>query len=193
MNENSNREFKKIKSLKFLYEINADGTILRNVKSKKQYAIRLDMHHSNKGYYASFLRVKEDGTLKTKRVMIHRLVAECWLGDCPEGMTVDHIDRNTHNNHYSNLRYATQSQQMKNRALGSHVIKQATENCLNHSLNVLAKSVSIINQKTKEKISFRSYTKASEYLAETYNKTVDHIRYKFKKKRSCIYDYDVIY
>ena len=34
MNNNSNLEFRKIKSLQFLYEINENGTIIRNVKSK---------------------------------------------------------------------------------------------------------------------------------------------------------------
>ena len=43
---NSNLEFRKIKSLDFLYEINENGTIFRNVKSKKQNKIKLDMHHS---------------------------------------------------------------------------------------------------------------------------------------------------
>jgi hypothetical protein len=39
---NSNLEFRKIKSLKFLFEINENGTIVRNVKSKKQAMIYRD-------------------------------------------------------------------------------------------------------------------------------------------------------
>lgn len=46
---NSNLEFRKIPSLDFLYEVNSNGTILRNVKSKKQSKIVLDMHHANNG------------------------------------------------------------------------------------------------------------------------------------------------
>ena len=34
-----NREFRKIPSLKFLYEVSEDGRIFRNVKSKKQNKI----------------------------------------------------------------------------------------------------------------------------------------------------------
>ena len=41
-NENANLEFRKIKSLLFLYEINSNGTIVRNVKSKKRTKIQSD-------------------------------------------------------------------------------------------------------------------------------------------------------
>ena len=50
----SNLEFRKIPSLKYLYEISEDGRIMRNAKSKKQIAIRLDTHHSQPGYYAAW-------------------------------------------------------------------------------------------------------------------------------------------
>ena len=58
---NSNLEFRKIKSLSYLYEINSNGTILRNVKSKRQIKIFLDMHHSKKGYYSAFICIKKKG------------------------------------------------------------------------------------------------------------------------------------
>ena len=124
---NSNLEFRKIKSLKFLYEINENGTILRNIKSKKQLKIKLDFHHSEKGYYVSMIHNHSIGEGKTKRVMIHRIVAECWLGDCPCGYEVDHIDRNSHNNNFRNLRYVSKSEQMKNRD-HSNISKKGKEN-----------------------------------------------------------------
>jgi hypothetical protein len=185
----SNREFRKIKSLQFLYEINGDGTILRNVKSKKHIKIKLDLHHSKVGYYSAWVSIKG----KVHRVSIHKAVAECWLGDCPEGYEVDHIDRNSHNNNYTNLRYVTHSQQMKNRVLGDRIIEQAINNCLQHSLTCLAKPTILINTLTNEKLEFRSMTKASEYLASLYNKNVDYIRSKMKQCRSHIYDFEVIY
>lgn len=184
---NSNLEFRKIKSLKYLYEVNENGTIFRNVKSKKQNKIVLDMHHSKNGYYKTMVHLKEG----TKRIMLHKVVAECWLGECPRGYEVDHINRDTHNNHYTNLRYVTHSEQMKNRKLGEHVIEQAKRNCLNHSLTVLAKPVTIKNE--NETVSFRSYAKCAEYLAKIYNKRPKQIAWKLTEKRHHIYDYEIFY
>ncbi len=185
--QKANLEFRKIKSLDFLYEISEDGRILRNVKSKRQIKIFLDMHHSLTGYYAAFICRKGE----VKRLMIHTLVAECWLGDRPKGMEIDHIDRNAHNNHYSNLRYVNHSEQMKNRVMSDRVIKIATNNCVNHSLTYIARPVQIIGR--NENKTFRSMTKCAEHLAEIYGHKPEQFRYKLKKRRHHIYDYDIIY
>ena len=187
MKNNSNLEFRKIKSLNYLYEINENGTILRNIKSKKQLKIFLDKHHSKQGYFMSFVSIKG----KVKRLTIHKLVAECWLGERPEGYVIDHIDRNTKNNHYSNLRYCTVSENMKNRVLGEHVIKQATKNCYEYTMKYVAKKVKI-KKETFEK-EFPSMVECSKYLGKEYNVKSESIRAKLKKRRSHIYDYDIIY
>lgn len=190
MNTNSNLEFRKIKSLKFLYEINENGTIFRNVKSKKQLKIKLDYHHSKDGYYVTFVHIggrSEDSEII--RVMIHRAVAECWLGDCPEGMEVDHIDRNSHNNHYTNLRYVTKSEQMKNRD-HSRISETGKKN-LEKARRERSKSVEIICN--EEKIKFNSYAECSRFLEKKYNKPSEHFRHKLKNRRKHIYDCDIIY
>ena len=190
MNENSNIEFRKIKSLNFLYEVNENGTIFRNVKSKKQSKIKLDMHHSKIGYYVTFVHIGgRSENAKIIRVMIHRVVAECWLGDIPDGMEVDHIDRNPHNNDYRNLRYVTKSEQMKNRD-HSNISKKGTENLENARRNRM-KSVTLI--KEGEKLHFESFSECSRYLADIFDKTFEHIRHKLKNHRSFIYGYQVVY
>lgn len=45
---------------------------------------------------------------------IHRLLYELFVGPIPDGMVVDHADRNSLNNQLSNLRLATQSQNVAN-------------------------------------------------------------------------------
>ncbi|CAL6086945.1 Conserved_hypothetical protein [Hexamita inflata] len=62
----------------------------------------------NQGYY----RIHIDGV----SIHIHRLVAEAFLGECPEDCEVDHIDRCRVNNQVSNLRYITHSHNCMNRS-----------------------------------------------------------------------------
>ena len=189
MNDNSNLEFRKIKSLNFLYEVNENGTIFRNVKSKKQLKIKLDMHHSNTGYYMTLVHNQSINDGNCKRVMIHRVVAECWLGDCPDDCEVDHIDRNPHNNDYRNLRYVTKNEQMKNRDY-SKIAAQGSKN-LEIARKLRAKPVRITSENDSQV--FESYAECSRYLANIYNQTFEHIRYKLKNHRDKIYDYNIEY
>ena len=184
---NANREFRKIKSLQFLYEVNSNGTILRNVKSKKHILIKLDFHHSLKGYYTAFVNIKG----KVTHVSIHKIVAECWLGEKPDGYEVDHIDRNPHNNDYRNLRYAIHSDNMKNRILSDRAIEQTKQNCLKHSLQVLAKKVILFKDDYQKE--FQSYRQAAIYITSMLNLNVETIRKKFKQKRKYIYGYNIKY
>lgn len=59
-----------------------------------------------KGYRLVCLR--RDG--QDNFVIVHRLVARIFLGPCPEGMQVRHLDGDQLNNAASNLRYGTQSE-----------------------------------------------------------------------------------
>ena len=193
-NPNENLEFRKIPSLKFLYEINSNGTIMRNVKSKRHLLIKCDKHHSTtgKGYMFTFIHVggrHECG--KTIRLPIHRLVAECWIGPKPDGLELDHIDRDSCNNDYRNLRYVTHSEQMKNRVLGAHVIAQATKNVMAHVASI-SKPVDIVD-KDGVKWTFPSITKCAEYIAEKAGVKSESVRSKLKKHRKYILGYDVIY
>lgn len=187
MKTNSNLEFRKIKSLDYLYEINENGTILRNVKSKKQIKIKLDTHHSEQGYYAAFVRHKG----KPKRVMIHRAVAECWLGDVPENYEVDHIDRNSHNNNYSNLRYVTRSEQMKNRD-HTRIAERGSQN-LQEAREIRANPVTLIDERNGQSYEFDSYAETARFLESQYDTTFERMRSKLKDNRKHIYDYDVFY
>lgn len=180
-----NREFRKIPSLKFLYEVSEDGRIFRNVKSKKQNKIIVDRHHSEKGYCYTF--ICREG--KVQRIPIAHVVAECWLGEKPEGCEIDHRNRNSLDNHYTNLRYVTKSEQMKNRDHSS-ISEIGTKNLTAH-IGAIKKPVILI--KDGESKNFESQTAASRYIAEECGQTVEHVRAKLKKRRSHIYGYDVIY
>lgn len=182
---NSNLEFRKIPSLNFLYEINENGTIFRNVKSKKQNKIKLDTHHSKKGYYVTFCRFKG----KPTRIMIHRVVAECWLGKRPDGMEVDHIDRNSHNNDYRNLRYVTKSEQMKNRDY-SKISKRGAQN-LEDARRARMKPVRLTFEDNTQ--TFESYAECSRFLGGYYHDDPEKFRYRLKRKSKKIKDFNVEY
>ena len=50
---------------------------------------------------------------KRVRVLIHVLVAEAFLGPCPDGMEVNHKDENPRNNCVSNLEYLTHADNIR--------------------------------------------------------------------------------
>ena len=180
-----NREFRKIKSLKFLYEVSEDGRIFRNVKSKKQNKIIVDYHHSEKGYCFTFINRDKH----CQRIPIARVVAECWLGEKPDGYEIDHIDRNSLNNHYSNLRYVTKSEQMKNRDHSG--ISEVGKKNLAKQQEACKRPVILLKDDIEQ--FFESQTAAARWLAAKFDKKIESVRAKFKKKRSNVFGYDIIY
>lgn len=57
------------------------------------------------GYLRISFGTKEN---KTVNRSVHRLVYEAFIGEIPEGVTVDHIDSDKSNNHYTNLQLLSQ-------------------------------------------------------------------------------------
>jgi hypothetical protein len=45
-----------------------------------------------------------------KKLLVHKLVMEAFIGPCPVGMEINHLDRNPLNNFLSNLEYCTPKQ-----------------------------------------------------------------------------------
>ena len=57
-----------------------------------------------------YLRVQID----KKLILIHHLVAYAFLGPRPDGLVIDHFDRNSLNNKANNLRYVTYTENNRN-------------------------------------------------------------------------------
>lgn len=186
MREIANREFRKIPSLQYLYEVNEDGTVIRNVKSKRHLKCFKKCHNSKTEYWCTQVNIKHE----IRKVFLHRVVAECWLGPRPKGMQVDHKDRNSLNNHYTNLRYVTKSIQMINRDY-----EPFFDQCI---ANLSSQNYGVINPVRLEweivNIEFPTARKAAKFLAEMYPyKKEKSFNDKFYHRRKRIFDFDVKY
>lgn len=82
------------------YKVLEDGTILNKDGTIKELKMNAKGYLFSAFYY--------NGKLHTH--LAHRVVAEAYLGPCPEGYEVDHIDNNRANNSIRNLRYVTKSE-----------------------------------------------------------------------------------
>lgn len=120
-------KFSKIPMLHNLYEITADGKHFRRVSTCKELKIHDGV---NQGYsqvvFTINKRYPEEDVLRQSHrahvngvhrdgspahqmsLKVHQLVYDAWVGPVPDGMVLDHIDRDKTNNAVSNLRAVTQ-------------------------------------------------------------------------------------
>lgn len=84
-----------IKGQKNLWEISNYGNVRKN-------GVIINNRINNSGYYTCC------------HFLIHRLVAEYFIGNIPDGYVVDHIDGNKLNNHVNNLKICTQKDNINN-------------------------------------------------------------------------------
>lgn len=156
------KEFRKIPSLDFRYEITRDG-IVRNVKSKK-----IKKQFSNwQGYLRTSYRVNRTNPHYNKTQgwdrPVHILVMECWGPPKPDWADcIDHIDQNKQNNDISNLRWATYSQNVQNQDLKERGRKSSVT--LRNGNKIKRCPVILKNSQTGEEHYFKSRFTAAEWL-----------------------------
>lgn len=144
-------QFRKLKSLKFLYEINENG-VLRNVKSKKIV----------KGYVEKngYVRVKIENKCLNGiiRTSIHQLVAEAFIPNPLNKPQINHKDGNKMNNNVNNLEWCTASENMIHATLtGLNSIEPLKEYTTKQRKKILCIETNQI---------YESISKASEWAYE---------------------------
>lgn len=155
-------KYRKIKSLKFLYEVNEDG-VVRNIKSKHILASK-DVH----GYREIPFCINGNFVYK----YVHRLVAECWLPPKPgEDYEIDHIDRNRANNNYKNLRWVTHLENLSFR--DKDAMHECMINAQKISRQMAERKILLFNDSGFSK-EFGSIKEAAEYVSSVTGKTNLH-------------------
>lgn len=118
-------EWKEIPKMEGFYMASSFGRIVslgRYVKSKngslryKRPKLQ-ELTKNNNGY----LEVRISINAKRKTKSVHRLIAMTFIQNPNNHPTIDHIDRNRTNNHVTNLRWCTLSENMKNPLTIKHI------------------------------------------------------------------------
>lgn len=92
------------------YEISSHGRFRRATAGNRTFAGKIIKPIKAKNGYLS-VRPIING--KHKQCMVHRIVAEAFIGPCPAGLEVNHIDGNKQNHHVSNLEYVTHAENLR--------------------------------------------------------------------------------
>ena len=158
------KNFRKIPSLKFLYEINEDG-IVRNIKSKQICKPFIE----NNGYIRiSFHNKSLCDTKKIIHFCLDRLVAECWckipehlLTYTLDQLQVNHKDGKKFNNNYTNLEWCLPYENTRH-AFNTGLSKE-TEIWKEHKFP--KKPIKCI----EENLDFTSSYQAAEWLIKKFN------------------------
>ena len=121
-------EWRPVVGFEGLYEVSSVGEV-RSLRLG-----RIIARYKGHGGYM-LVAVRRDAQSKVAKV--HRLVAAAFIGTCPAGQQVNHIDGNKTNNHASNLEYVTGSQNIR------HAVKAGLipSGALHHKAKLTAQEV----------------------------------------------------
>lgn len=141
------------------YLINSDGEVM--VKELTVYSARSKSGvrvlkskwlkgQIDKGGYKVYHLKQDDG--KTRVWKAHRLVCTAWYENENNKPTVNHIDGDKLNNHYSNLEWATWSENNKH----SFTMKLNGEHCYSFEAKERRRVGGINSSKKRRKLSFKT-------------------------------------
>jgi hypothetical protein len=89
-----------------LYEVSNLGRVKRSARGSRTYIGKIIKPHDCHGYKRVCLY--KNGL--SKNVRVHKIVAVAFIGKCPSGKEINHIDGCKDNNSVSNLEYISRSE-----------------------------------------------------------------------------------
>ena len=95
------------------YEVSNDGQVRRATGGQGAVIGKILRWHTHTSSGYPDIRFNVDR--KQTAIPVHRLVANAFLGDRPEGMQIRHLDGNKLNNHIDNLCYGTAQENAQDR------------------------------------------------------------------------------
>lgn len=162
----SDEEWRDIPNWEGLYQASNQGRI-RRLESKDCRGNRIAQHmltpaiNKHRGY--SYVTLAQNRTSKSYQV--HRLIALAFMGPCPSGMQVNHVDGNKTNNAANNLEYVTGKRNVEHaRSIGLWSGKGET----NNSARLTQEQVNEIRRR-------RQNGEMPKTLAEHYQVSAAHI------------------
>jgi len=144
------------------YEVSNIGNIRKKLKNGDYVQLKCSIQ--NKGY--KYFQLNRDK--KRTNYLVHHLVAKFFIGERPDKLVIDHIDRNPLNNNVLNLRYITQKENCHNTDRFNTDIKEEDRkkrNCL------LTK---IYNEKHKEEIKLKKKIYCENHKEEANKRASDY-------------------
>ena len=143
------------------YEVSNRGNIRRKLLNGGYSNIKGSTQ--NRGY--KYFQLIRDG--KRCNYLVHQEVARLFIGERPEGLVIDHIDRNKLNNTVINLRYITQ----KENSFNANRVKTHIPQYIPNRLYLLQKEYREQNKEDIAKRKKEYYQKNKETIA---NKVKEH-------------------
>jgi hypothetical protein len=92
------------------YEISNLGNCRRLLNDGTYKVVKGSILHRGGGY--RYFQIARNA--KKTNILFHHCVAEQFIGSRPDGLVIDHIDRNSLNNRVENLRYVSQQENCRN-------------------------------------------------------------------------------
>jgi len=126
-----------------LYEFNTEGQY-------RKIGAKVWLNGSNSHNYLSC-------SIRSKNIILHRAIWECFKGEIPVNYEVDHIDNNPKNNKLTNLQCITIQDNRKRR--NHDFFKEISKNAHNNQ-----RCIKSTNLDTKEEKVFKSKSQAGQYF-----------------------------